>query len=321
MLILVTLVCLTGVLLCLRLPLLTGKRYAHLGALNSLAAALALISLLALFVLWPAVLARECSWLGYCQIGLDDIWVWIWMVLVGILCLAPFVLFLVYVLSGDWEASWCCDHGTHLYAWERKKQAVMRREQHDLLASLGFTEEQCCDVLRNVILVAAGLGESRGDDDSRELEYTDDRIRIRVWGWKSACSVGEASPDESQCQEDCWHGEQLRAWIVDSGNCLEVLRAVNSELPSVSVFRPGQWIAYLSADLRERSRERIAERVAEQIASETAARKAAEEARRRDLDSRFSWVEDSGSYPVGGRGVTDRVRLHSRALGDPSTEK
>ena len=299
MLILVTFVCLIGVLLCLSLPSLTGKRNAHLGALNSLAAALALISLLALFVLWPAVLARECSWLGYCPISLDDFWVWVWMVPVGILCLGPFLLFLGHVLSGQWEASWCCDHRTHPYAWERKERAVRRREQQGRLASLGFTEEQCWDVLRNVILVVAGLGASRADDDGRELEYSDDRIKIRTWGWNSACSIGEARPDQSQCGEDCWHGEELRVWMVDSGNCLEVLRAVNSETPSVSVFRPGEWLAYLSADLREKARERIADRAADQIAAKIAA----EEARKRDLDSRFVWVEDIGSELVGGRGA------------------
>lgn len=312
MLILVTFVCLIGVLLCLRPPWLTGKRYAHVGALNSLAAALALKSLFAMFVLWPAMLARECSWLGYCPVSLDDIWVWIWMVPVGFLYSVFFLPFLGYVLSGQWEASWCCDHGTHPYAWERKKQAVMRREQQDLLASLGFTEEQCWDVLRNVILIAAGLGESRADDDGRELEYSDDRIRIRVWGWKSACSIGEASPDQSQCQEDCWHGEELRVWMADSGNCLEVLRAVNSELPSVSVFRPGEWIAYLAADLREKSLELIAERVAEQIASETATRNAAAEARKRGLDSRFVWVEDIGPDLVGGRGAGGTMKPNTR---------
>lgn len=323
MLILITFVCLIAVLVCLRPPSLTGtgRRYAHVGALNSLAAALALISLLALFVLWPAFLARECSWLGYCRIGLDDTWVWIWMVPVGILCLGPFGLFLGYMLFGEWERDWCCSDRPHTYHWEAKEWAVRRREQQDRLASLGFTEEQCWDVLRNVVLVAAGLGGSRADDDGRELEYSDDRIRIRVWGWKSVCSISKGSLAQSQCEEDCWHGEELRVWIVDSDNDLEVLRAVNSELPSVSVFRPGEWIAYLAADLGEKSRERIVERVAEQIASETAARKAAEEARERDLDSRFAWVEDSGSYPVGGGGATDSDRLHSQTLGNPSTEK
>ena len=302
MLILVTFVCLIGVLMCLRTPQLTGERNAHLGALNSLAAAVALISLLALFVLWPAVLARECSWLGY-PISLDDIWVWVWMVPVGFLCIGPFILFLGHVLSGEWEADWCCNYRAHPDARERRRRAARRREQQDLLASLGFSEAQCWDVLRNVLLIATGLGESGDDDDGRELEYSDDLIRIRTWGWTSSCSNGEASPDQGRCGEDCWHGEELRVWMVDSDNHLEVLRAVNSELPSVSVFRPGAWIAYLSADLREKAKERIAERAAEQLASEAAAKTAAEEARKRDLDSRFVWVEDIDSELVGGRGA------------------
>lgn len=272
-----------------------GRRNAHIGAIHSLAAALALTSLLALIALWPAVMVGECSLLGYCGITFYDGWVWAWTIMVGFLCFCLFVTLMTYVVSGQWERGWCCQDRSHPYRRERKRQAEVRREQRDRLAALGFTETECWDVLRNVISVAAALGERRADDDGGGLQYVDDRIRITMWGWDPACSLGGRRPEHSQCEEDCWHGERVRVVMRGPGVWLEVFRAVNSDVPRVSVFRPGEWIAYLRSDLTEMAEDRIA--------AQTAARTAAEEARRRELDSRFAWVEDVGSELVGGGGA------------------
>ena len=295
MLVLLAFGCLICILFCL-IP--AGQRNTHIGAIHSLAAALALTSLLALIALWPAVMVGECSLLGYCGITFDDGWVWAWMIMVGFLCCCLFLILVTYVVSGQWEREWCCLNRSHPYRWERKRQDVFRREQQDRLGSLGFTEAECWAVLHNIISVVVALGKSRADDDGGCLEYVDDRIRITMWGWDPACSLGGGRPEHSQCEEDCWHGERVRVVMRGPGIWLEVFRAVNSDLPRVSVFRPGEWIAYLSAELTEMAGERIAARAAAQEVAKTAR----EEARKSELDSRFAWVEDVGSELVeGGR--------------------
>ena len=273
------------------------KRNGHIRTVYSLGAAGAVIALAALLVLWPMAIAGECSLLRYCRVGFNDGWVATWVFAVGLLCFIPFISLMAYVVSGRWVQEWCCD-GPHPTFWEVREQADAYRKQLDRLASLGFTEAECWPVQRDAAFVAAELGNLRICGEDRYYELADDRIVVSARGWDMTCSGQWYLPDFSQCGEDCRHGEEVRvAVMMDSGRSLEVLRAVNWDPPQVTVFRPGEWIAYLSADLRERAEERITERVAAQEAAETAA----EKARKRELDSRFAWVEDV-SPEMAGRG-------------------
>ena len=132
--------------------------------------------------------------------------------------------------------------------------------------------------------MAAELGEERTLGDVDYYEFTDDRVVVSMSGWESTCAIITYKPDYSLCDEDCRHGEEVLVTIKDSGRSLKVLEAVNSGIPRVSIFRPGDWIAHLQADLTGMARERIAAR--------EAAEAVAEEARKRERDSRFAWLEE-----------------------------
>lgn len=258
------------------------ERHGHVTAGYPLLLGFVTMSFVGLFGFWPAALSVECSQMGYCGIGPDDIWVWLWIVPVGLVCIMINIIILSCVASGEWAQGQCC--GKAHTSWE-----LMRYEnQQERLASLGFTREECWAVLRDAIAVASELGEENTGDDGDHYEFTDDRIVVSVSGRESRCAIIGDKPDLSRCGENCRHGEEVLVSTKDSARPVKVLEAVNSAVPRVSIFRPGDWIAHLQADLSDT----VASRVADRVAARSAAEAVAEEARKRERDSRFVWLED-----------------------------
>ena len=239
----------------------------HLTYGEAIVIATCLLGNLAWLVTLPAMLSVECSWLGYCGVGLNDLWVQIWLTIAGIFGLFFAIALVLSTFPDEWVTAYCCDGKAHLSRAERKRRAVRRKNRREKLASIGFTDGQFIGILQDAIFVATLLGERKArvvhphfGPCSYVYEYQDDRIRVSL-------ATGDAVLVE----------------IMQEGKWLKVIESTEWDNPDVVIFRPGDWIVYLEADLKD---------VASGVEAEREAAEAArEEARKREIESRFAWVE------------------------------
>ena len=222
-------------------------------------------------VVWPAMLSVECSWLGYCDVGLNDLWVQVWLTLAFVPGLFVGIVIVLCTTPDNWAKSYCCEGMAHPSRTEMKQWAVRREKQRERLASIGFTEKEFIGILRDAIFVAKELGER----DARRAVHPHFGAPFYVYGYQ-----------DDRIKVSLETGDAVLVETMHEGEWLKVLDSVHPVNPEVVIFRPGDWIVYLEADLKDVALGRVAEREAAEAAEE--------EARKREIESRFAWV---GSDP------------------------